>query len=535
VSGARATTPSGVPAPAEDAATAGAAERRIGIVDLGSNTARLVVFSYAPGRWFRLTDSIRERVRLAAGMDQHGRLQPAAIERALAALQLFADFAQAAGLDHAQVIATSAVRDAVDGPDLVRAIESLGLPVRVLSGSEEAELGVIAVANGFAEPDAWVLDLGGGSVQVSRMRGRRFVAGRAHPLGAVRLTERFFGLGGGPPAPRPPSAKRVARLEAEIARHLEADARDLRTSSDPLIALGGTARSLAGAVQQATRYPLDLLHGYRLERSELEQLTDQLLARTVEERAAIAGINPDRADVILAGALVFRWLLRHGERDHLVISGDGVREGALFQHLLPPPHLVEDVRAFSARNLFQHYEQPAAHTEAVGRLAIGLFDGLRPLHRLGGAERDLLRHAALLHDIGMTVSYYGHHRHGAFLIENSGLAGFSHREIAFLALLVRGHRKGNVGAGALAPLLAEGDLERLRALTACLRLAEHLERSRSGRIRAVRVEIGKRAVRLLLDAPARPTVEMWEADKDARLFHAVFGRRLEIEHLGSGG
>ncbi|HVS13183.1 MAG TPA: Ppx/GppA phosphatase family protein [Thermoanaerobaculia bacterium] len=533
MSGARATTPAAGPAAGGEALSPATATSQVGIVDLGSNTARLVVFSYDPPSWFRLTDSIRERVRLAAGMGEDGRLRPDAVERALAALQLFADYAEGAGLDRVDVVATSAVRDAVNGGDLVRRIEALGMPVRVLSGAQEAELGVIAVANGFPWPDAWVVDLGGGSVQVSQMRERRFASGRAHPLGAVRLTERYFGLGGDGSAP--PTAKQVARLEAEIARHLEADGRALRGDADPLVALGGTARSLAAAAQKADRYPLDLLHGYRLERAALEDLTGRLLSKTVAERAAIAGINPDRADLILAGALVLRWLLRHGERDHLVISGDGVREGALFQHLLPPPHLLDDVRAFASRNLFRHYAQPAAHTEAVRRLSTELFDGLQPLHGLGPAERELLQHAALLHDIGMTVSYYRHHRHGAFLIENSGLAGFSHREIALLALIVRGHRKGGLGAGALAPLLDPGDLERLRALAVCLRIAEHLERSRSGKIRSVRVEVRKRAVRLLLVAPSRPTVEIWEAEKDARIFDGVFGRRLEIEHLDAGG
>jgi exopolyphosphatase/guanosine-5'-triphosphate,3'-diphosphate pyrophosphatase len=504
-------------------------DRRIGIVDLGSNTARLVVFSCTGGRWFRLTDSIRERVRLAAGMDGDGILLPAAVDRALAALQLFADFAEASGIEEMKVIATSAVRDATNGPELVEQIEALGLEVRVLAGTDEAELGVSAVANGFACPDAWVVDLGGGSAQVSHMKDRRFAWGGAHPLGAVRLTERFFGLGAGGAAD-PPGRKQIARLEGEVERHLGGVAKAMRAHDHPLIALGGTVRSLGSAAQLAAGYPLGLLHGYRLKRRALEELTDALITRTVAERAAIPGINPDRADVILAGALVLRWLLRRGEQDHLMISGDGVREGVLFHSLLPAPHRVDDVRRFSVDNLFHRYQQPIAHTEAVRRLSVQLFDALEPLHGLGEWERGLLDDAALLHDIGMTVSYYAHHKHGAFLIENSGLAGFSHRELAMIALLVRYHRKGSLSAGSLQPLLQDGDVERLRALSICLRLAEHLERSRSGRIRSLAARIRKRSVRLALDSPTRPTVEIWEAEKDAKTFEAAFGRRLEIVH-----
>ncbi|HRC86295.1 MAG TPA: exopolyphosphatase, partial [Thermoanaerobaculia bacterium] len=244
---------------------------RLGIVDLGSNNARMVVYEYRAGRWFRLVDDISEPIRLGEGLGASGRLTRRAIGRGFAALTLFADYAAAAGLDELVLLGTSALRDAANAELLHRAIEPRGLRIEVLSGEEEARLGVLAVANSFAHADAWVMDLGGGSAQISHMSDRAYAGGEAHPLGAVRLTEAHLHND-------PPRRSQVRALEKVVAAELEPLARALGRSDAPLIAMGGTIRNLARAVQEAAGYPLALLHGYFLKRRDLEDFTDRLLA-----------------------------------------------------------------------------------------------------------------------------------------------------------------------------------------------------------------------------------------------------------------
>jgi exopolyphosphatase/guanosine-5'-triphosphate,3'-diphosphate pyrophosphatase len=254
----------------------------------------------------------------------------------------------------------------------------------------------------------------------------------------------------------------------------------------------------------------------------------------VAARRKVSGIHPDRADVIVAGALVYRWLLRRAERDGLWISGYGVREGAFLERFLPAPHLETDVRRFSVDNLFRCYPQPAGHTANVRRLAGLLFDGLMPLHGLAPEARELLDAAAVLHDVGMAVGYHNHHKHGAYLVETSRmLNGFSHREVALLTLLVRYHRKGTPRwpsrwSEGPQKLTAPGDKLLLLYLTVCLRLAEYLERARAGRVEDVKVWIAKDEVVLELWAHEEPAVEIWEARKHAPLFEQAFSRRLVL-------
>ena len=495
--------------------------QRIGIVDLGSNTSRLAVYGYQPGQWFRLLDDSREMVRLGEGLGTDGRLSALAIDRATATLELFAEHAGSIGLDRLQVIATSALRDASNRDRLLTRVAHLNLSIHILSGEQEARYGVGAVANSFALEHGWVFDLGGGSAQLSRMQDRQFKEGRAYPLGAVRLTEAHL-------PSDPPTASQVAALEATVAQCLSEGAATLATDTAPLIAMGGSVRNLARIVQRRHGYPLALLHGYALRRDDLEQLTDQLLAATTAQRAQMAGLKPDRADVIAAAALVYRWLLRHGKREELWVSGHGMRDGAFYRHFLEAPFLLDDVRRFALDNLFAQYPQPPVHTRQVRHLCRRLFDALRPLHGYGDEAAELLDGAALLHDIGNSISYYRHHRHGAYLLTAAPLFGFSHREQALLARLVRFHNKAVPRLGAYKSLTDPEDQRLLLQLSACLRLAEALERSRAGRVRDLRVTLEEEEIVLQLDIEGSAAVEIWEASKQAPLIAQAFDRRLRI-------
>ena len=497
--------------------------QRLGIVDLGSNTARLVVYGYEPGQWYRLIDEIREPVRLGEGMGRSNRLTPAAIDRAVEALKLYAHFASATSLEPPRVIATSALRDAGNAHLFFDRVRELPLAIDVLAGTEEATLGVKAVANSFALEDAWIMDLGGGSAQVSYMGERRFREGTAYPLGAVRLTEAHLDRD-------PPRRSEIGALEDAAAQLLGGVVADMRRHKAPLVAMGGTIRNLARAVQKRKNYPLGRLHGYFLTREDFEELVSHLLEMPVGKRRRIGGIHPDRADVILAGALVYRWLIRQAALDGLWISGYGVREGAFFESFLEPPHLLHDVRRFSADNLFHCYLQPLRHTASVRRLAGRIFYGLAPLHGLGPNEAEILDAAALLHDIGMTVGYHNHHKHGEYLVETTNLLnGYDHREQALLALLVRYHRKGTPRWGRWSDLARAGDKKLLLRLAACLRLAEYLERARAGRVSDLRIWITRKSATLELVAEEEPAVEIWEASKHAALFEQAFDRRLIVK------
>ncbi len=495
---------------------------RIAIVDVGSNTAKLIALEYRAGHSWRQLDELRSVVRLSSGLDDGGVLRPRPYARGLAALRTFASYAAAVGVDHLVATATSAVRDARNGPEFVAAVRRMGIDLRVLDGIEEARIGALAVVNGLDVRDAVSLDLGGGSFQLAEIADRRWRRGGSWPLGAVRAQERFL-------RGDPPKAKSVRALRAAARAAVEAFAAGAAPPAT-FVGLGGTVRNLANVHQKRVGYPLDLLHGYRLPADDLRAMADELVALDAARRAEVPGLNRDRLDIIAAGAAVVAEVVATLGVDALRVSGQGLREGLFYPFLLPasPEHLLDDVRGFSVLNLMRQYHDDPAHNGHVRALALALFDGLRPWHPFGDDERELLGHAGWIHDIGMAVDYYRHEHHGLALTLGRALPGFSHREQVLLALLVRYHRKGSPGADGFGALLEPGDDDRLRLLAGVLRLAEYLERGKAQRVTGVEVRAEGDAIVVWARSEGDIHVEVEAANLRRDLLSQALGRPIRV-------
>ena len=382
-----------------------------------------------PGYSYRLEDEIREVVRLRQGMTADGLSD---IRRALSTMRLFKRFCDSTGVDLILPTATSAVRDAANGPAFVdQVLDELGLQLRVIDGEREAYYGVIGALNEVGLRHGCVLDIGGGSAQLSEVRDGRYARGESRTLGALALTERFV-------RQDPPSHREIEALRAEIDAQLSTIPCIAQNRGGPLIGLGGTIRNLAKIEIACHECPLNTLHGFVLTRGSVEASVQLFRENPLAKRREIAGLSRDRGDIILAGALTVLGVLDRLGIDSLTISTAGLREGVFFEHFwddLPYP-VILDARRFSVLNVARIYRYHESHANHVRFLAGGLFEQLQPLHGYGAAERELL------HDVGTVIAFDGHHRHSETLIQYNGLSGFTRREIAIIALLTRYHRKG---------------------------------------------------------------------------------------------
>jgi exopolyphosphatase/guanosine-5'-triphosphate,3'-diphosphate pyrophosphatase len=505
--------------------------RRTAVIDLGSNTFRLVVFSAVPGEWWKRTDEIYEPVRIGEGMDASGALGAEPIQRALRTLSVFEHFCRATGIEDVRPLATSAIRDATNRDEfLSRATRATGLQIRVLEREEEAFYGYLAAVNSTTLADGAVLDLGGGSMQLVGVRERRAAQLESWPLGTVRMTERFL--------PGDRSSKKDLRALRDHALSELDSAPWLAEGERRLVGIGGTVRNLAAAAQRAAGLPSFGVQGFELQSDALDALIAELADRRPGKRGDVPGIKPARADVILAGAVVVRAALEAGGFDAIEVTEEGLREGVFFEtHLAPAdPPLFADVRDASVRNLGAQYRFHPAHVEHVAALALQMWDALAAggLHGGDPAERELLWAAAMLHDIGVTVDYDDHHKHSRYLILNGGLPGWSPRETALIAQIARYHRKGEPALGELEPLTRDGDAELLDRCAALLRLAEQLERSRDQIVTAAHMVPRDGTVSLELAGGGDVAVARWAAERERSLFERAFGRELEVAVQGSG-
>ncbi len=503
---------------------------RLAVIDLGSNSFRLVVFSATDGSWQR-TDEIYEPVRIGEGMGATGRLGEKPVRRALATLDVFDHFCQAAGLhgDAVDAVATSAIRDADNSEDfLARARARTSLPIRVLSREQEARYAYLATVNSTTLRDGCVLDLGGGSLQLVRVADRLPQENGSWRLGAVRMTERFL------PGSGPAKRRQLEELQEHVASEL-ADAEWLGSRGGRrIVGIGGTVRSLAVAAQRTLGRPTNGVQGTVIERAVLQDLVQRLAALPVAERSSVPGIKPARADLILAGAVVLCGALEAGGFAALEVTEAGLREGVFFERHLAPrtagQPMFEDVRRASVLNLAARYHMDVAHTRHVAALALGMFDQLARLglHEGDPVERELLWAACVLHDIGMSVDYDDHHKHSRYLILNGGLPGFSPTEVAIIAQSARYHRKGMPEPGPLGPLFEPGDRERLDRCAVLLRLAEDLERSRDQLVRDTHLSARNGEVRLELLASGELALPRWAARREGELFARAFHRDLAV-------
>jgi exopolyphosphatase / guanosine-5'-triphosphate,3'-diphosphate pyrophosphatase len=501
----------------------GAVERHA-VADLGSNSFRLVVYAYEPGRWWAHADEIREAVRISEGMD--GALREEPMRRALRTVEVFDAFCRATGVENVEAVATSAIRDADNRDELLEAIASrTDIPVRVLPTEEEARYGYLAIVNSTTLTDGFGLDIGGGSVQAMRVAGRELADSESWPLGSVRVSERFL--------PGDESGgKALKALRKHVAAELER-AEWLTGAGGRLVGIGGTIRNLAAAAERRAGVDHPDAQGYVLTRDALGELIDEFASLSPSKRGRVPGIKPDRGDVILGGAAVLAAVMDAGEFGELEVTEAGLREGVFFETFLADTgtRLLPDVRRASVENLATRYQEDLEHPRRVAKLSLELFDGLveAGLYEPDGSDRELLWAACALHDIGTVVDYDDHHKHSRYLILNGGLPGFTPREVELIALVARYHRKGTPDAGELGKLASEDDDRRLAVLAGALRLAEQFERSRDGAVSAVRVAASDGAVTIEADASGDASaVAIWSARRNADLLESAIERDIEI-------
>jgi exopolyphosphatase/guanosine-5'-triphosphate,3'-diphosphate pyrophosphatase len=522
------------PAPAGLAAGAPITAETVAYIDIGTNSVRLMVVRFAPDHSWTVLSMQKETVRLGEGEFGEVRLlQPAAMERAATVCARFAELARAHGATRFVTVATAATREARNADEFVRLLhETAGLQAHVVSGKEEARLIYLGLLSRVhVDGRALVIDIGGGSTEVAVGDATGADVVESVSLGAIRL----FTEGPQPDAEGRYTAQDYETLKHQVRLTSQHTLRDVGRPEAAAYATSGTAVNLAAV---ATR----TLHGRApgrdepLTRKDLRALARQLRTLTTDERRAMPGLAPARADIIVAGAAILETLMEDlGIETITALDECGLREGLLLDDLgRAGQHEVRHGAGVRERSVLQLARSTAfdeAHARHVARLAVELFDSARAagLHRLGPAERELLEYAALLHDIGTFLSYTRHHQHTYYLIRHADLVGFDQDEIAIMAATAYFHRKALP-----APRFeAFAGLDRrsrkvVRRLGALLRLAEYLDRGHTGAIRQARLR--REAGSLLLEIAPRGdwSLEEWSLERRRDSLEKAFGHPIGV-------
>jgi len=490
----------------------------VAVVDIGSNSGRVLVFRPEAGGHLHVLAGSRAALRLARGLDRTGRIPPEALDRAFLALGDFKAIAGGSGVRRFEAAGTSALRDAANGPPFIRRVKrELGITIRILSGLEEARYGFLGAVGGLPVDDGVFFDLGGGSLQVGRFRARRLASASSVPLGSLRVSDAF--LESDPPTPR-----ELRKLREHVRETLEEAGLRRLVAGERLVGTGGSLRNLAKVDQRASGYPIARLHGYELERRRLHEIAAALASARQKKRARVPGLNADRRDSVVGGAIVIETLMEVLRADAVIVSGQGVREGlalSMARETLEPVALVRrrSLDALAARFVGWSEDRASRREET----AAGLYAALerRPKRELEAA----LRQGARILDIGRTVDFFDRHEHVADLVLATDLQGFSHRQVALLAAIVRqAGDEDERHVRSLAPLVTGEDEEPIERAAVLLALADEItERTPPGGAAALACRVGARRATIALRS-----LPSWNVRGLAGRFEAAFGRDLRV-------
>jgi len=502
-------------------------EEKLGVIDLGSNSVRLMIMqTYANGS-FKLIDEIKEGVRLSEGMIKDGLLQPRAIKRTIETIGLFTKLCSTNGIDKIIAVASAAVREAVNQKEfLAQLSQETGIKFRVLSGEEEAYYVYQGVVNSLEIKDGIIVDIGGGSTEIVKIKDRNLVESVSVPFGTVNLTEKFLGTNKN-------NGSQLEKMESFLQEILH-EMPWLRKEKNPsLIGVGGTMRNLAKIDRRRKKYPLEIIHNYRLSTQDLHNIYQEIKVTNSEQRKKIAGLSKDRTDIIMAGFAMIEAISQFTKAKTLIISGNGLREGIFYNYLLGQRGavMVEDVLSHSVENFMGFYGIRKHHAKHVCKLVLKLFDQLQELHGLGSEERKLLWVSSLLHDCGIAINYYNHSRHTFYLLTNSRLNGLSHRELVICAFICVLHSQEEVrkrGLAQYSDLLEEADYEKIYKLGILLRICTGLDRSTTGIVGDVNCQMKDDYVEIKTVVSGNADLEICQALRSAELFKKIYHKNLII-------
>jgi exopolyphosphatase/guanosine-5'-triphosphate,3'-diphosphate pyrophosphatase len=499
------------------------AGQTLGVIDIGSNSGRVMVARVLGAAHLDVLGDARSPLRLVRDVAAGGRLSTETIERTLRIVRGFVAVATSAGAERTVAVATAAVREASNGDAFIERVrDELGIPVNIADGAEEARYGFYGAVHGLPIEHGMVLDVGGGSLQIVHFRARRLLRSWSLPLGALRLNDRFL-------RSDPPTRGEMRTLKDHVYGTLEEAGVSPLLTDERLIATGGTVRNLAKVDRRLRgEYPISRLHGYVLDRRRVDEASAMLAREFAGDRARVPGLNGDRSDSIVGGALVIQAVMDRLLASELTVAGYGLREGIALRSVSDAAAMVHEVQrasiaAVGARFMSWDHRRAECRAALVARLLTAVAPRLSAEAGLAAAS------AARVLDIGASIDYYRRHAHAARIVSDANLDGYSHRTLALIAsaILAVGEREASVKAWA--PLLGAVDQPVVEQIAAAVGLADALVRYGSADLDATSFERSDGHVALVA-----PVVDAWPLEAPTQRAERAFGLRLEVGAIDRG-
>lgn len=501
---------------------------KIAIIDLGSNTARLLIVDVMENGHFYVVDQLKEAPRLGEGMEKDGFLKPARIHETINTLKMFRKLCDVNGIERIIAVATAAVRHAKNQRSFLDEVSATcGIKLKVLSAEEEALLVYRGVINTMDIPKGIILEIGGGSTKIVYYNRRNLLNYETLPFGAITLTEMFSGDGLSP-------QEQAAKIEEFFTEQLKKI--EWLQNVDPevqMIGVGGSFRNLCRMTKIMKKYPLKAIHNYVINENDFDHVYDLLKGLDLDRKKKIKGLSSGRADILpsaLAATAAFKKYMNLG---NIVISGSGLRTGLLFNYAMPTTvdKPISDVLLYSLNSLVDFYGCNQKHVEQVVSLSVQLFKQLRVLHKFPRQYLKILKVASYLYEAGKKTGFYNFEKHSGYIILNSNIYGLSHRDMVIASFVASSTGIDEINQYEwlrYRELVGDDDVDVVRKMGIILRIASSLDRSLSSVIKGINCDILGDSVIMKTEVDGDATLEINSALQVGADFRKYFKKNLEI-------
>jgi len=503
---------------------------KIAVINLGSNTARLIIAEVSESGYFKVVDEVKESVRLGQDMTRDGgMLKPNRVAETLKVMKLFRTLCDSYKVDKIFAYATDAIRAAKNQKGFLDEVAvTCGIKLRILTQEEQAQLVYTGVINSMDVPKGLIVDIGGGSTQIIYYNRRNLLNQETLPFGAVTLTDLYKDSD-------MPQEERMKLITEFVEEHLQK--LEWLKTMDPdtqLIGVGGSFRNLGRISRMMTNYPIEKVHNYRIPMAGFAAIVEKFKTLDVDKTTKIKGLSSGRADIFHAALASIQAVVDVTDFKEIVISGNGLREGVLFKYAVPATaeKPISDVLGYSINSVAYNIDPDnMMHVEQVYFLAMQLFKHLKVLHKLPRMYVKILKVAAILHDTGRAVKFYSYNKHSSYIIMNSKIYGLPHRDIIIAAYVAAARKKENFNVQDLVKykdMLVEEDIAAISKLGVILRLAESFDRAMNGAIKGLTCDVLGDSVIMKTESDTDCSLEIRDALTCCDDFKKAFNKNLEI-------
>ena len=502
---------------------------RIGLIDLGSNTARLVIFDCYDGGYFVTVDEMREAVRLGE-TEKDGSMKATRIIQAINTVKTFKKMCMLNKVDSIIAVATAAVRRARNQRTFLNEMFSAtGIKFRVVTEEEEATLVYQGVINSMDVPKGLIMEIGGGSTKFIYYNRRNILNTAVIPVGAVTLTEMFS---------EPDKAPEQCAADMETYFKELIEPIEWLTQIDPdtqMIGVGGSFRNLARLARRVTHYPLDMVHNYSVSVDNFNKIYDTIKVLDADKKSRIKGISTVRADVFPSALSAIKAVFDYIGFEKLITCGCGLREGLMFNKVVPSTidKPISDVLGHSLLTATTFMQCDQRHAEQVFGITVQLFKQLRVLHKFPRLYVKVLRIAAYLCDTGRKIKFYNNAKHAAYYILNSNIYGVSHHDLVLAAYVCDYYNKEESNWNEWEKyrdhgIISDEDIAAVRKLAVLLKLARTLDISHTGVVEEINCDVLGDSVIMKLELNGDASLELKAASEVVWDFRRIYRKNLEI-------